>query len=210
MIKKCARCGSEFDGYHSAKYCSPECRKASRLEGRRRRYHANIKIERAKSVRRYHIRCSGKAPLIKSCEKCGGEFEAKTNAKYCPKCRKVKNLEAVRRYQAAHPEKVKAARRRWREQNRSRRLEGARHNQPYKSHPPRIKLCEKCGSEFETKTNAKYCPTCGNNEREYKRRYREEHREQIREYDRQRYEQQRLKRERQRIIEKLFARRKRT
>lgn len=193
MIKTCARCGKEFDSYHGAKYCSDECRREVRNEEHRRYYHANIEESRAKALRRYHTRYPKKAPRIKACEKCGSEFEAKTNAKYCLKCRKIKNLEATRRYQAAHPEKVKAAQRRWALRNR------ARCNELQRSWREANRREEPARREDSRE-----------HEREYKRRYREANRERIREYDRQRYEQQRLKRERQRIIEKLFARRNRS
>ena len=192
MIKTCARCGHEFDGNHNAKYCSDECRLEVRNEGRRRRYQANIEVARAKSLQRYHARFDQRPPRIKTCEVCGTEFEAKTNAKYCPACRKVKNLEAVKRWRATHSDKVKEARRHWQQQNREHCNELQRKwrevNQP------------------ETPARRQRDPE---REREYKRRYYAAHREEILADQHQRYEQKRLKLERQRTLAKFLEWRKR-
>lgn len=191
MIKTCERCGKEFDGQFNRKYCSDECFKAHRREDRLRRYRENAEAEREQARQRYYGRHEPKPPRIKACELCGIEFEAKTTAKYCPACRKLKATEASKRYRAANPEKVRANARRWREQNRARYNERQRNWR----------------AANRNETPAREVADTREREREYKRRYRETHREEIREYARQYYELQRLKLERQRIIEKLFARR---
>ena len=190
MIKTCERCGKEFDGQFNRKYCSDECFKAHRREDRLRRYRENVEAEREQARQRYYGRHEPKPPRIKACEHCGAEFEAKSTAKYCPACRSIKHQEAVERYRAANPEKVKEFSRRWREQNRE------RYNELHRNW--------RAGNRTETPAR----PVTDT--REYKRRYYAANREKIRDQARQRYEQQRLKRERQRLIAKLFARRQRS
>lgn len=72
-----------------------------------------------------------------------------------------------------------------------------------------IKVCARCGIEFEVMNNAKYCEDCRwfaqrdnarrwqaahrDYYREYGRRWREEHPEQVHEYKRRWYELQKLK-----------------
>ena len=190
MTKTCQRCGTQFDGHHSAKYCV-ECRRLARNEGKRRRYHANIEAERAKALQRYHARFDPRPPRIKACQRCGAEFEPKSNAKYCLACRKVKNLEAVKRYRATHAEQVKATGRRWRQQNRE--------------HCNELQRKWREVNRPDTPARRQRDPE---REREYKRRYYAAHREEILADQRQRYEQKRLKLERQRTLAKFLEWRK--
>ena len=188
MIKTCARCGHEFGAHHNAKYCSDECRREVKNENRRRRYHENIEVNRAEAKRRYRDRYVKKSPRIKPCETCGQPFEAKTNAKHCPTCRKIKNREAVDRYRAANPEKVKASRRRWVEQNRAHYNEQQRQwRQAHRREVPAREVTDQ-----------------HERQREYRRHYYETHREEILAAQRQRYEQERLRKQRQQTLAKFL------
>ena len=92
MIKHCRRCGEEFDGYNSAKYC-PDCRHEVKLQ---------------------HVRDSHKknhVPTVKTCPVCKKEFSG--YGKYCPDCRddvrREKARECTRRYRQNHPGKKPVA-----------------------------------------------------------------------------------------------------
>lgn len=60
--------------------------------------------------------------MIKQCQRCGGDFDAKNNAKYCLTCRTVVRKEQVRaggaRWLAAHRDKARENGRRSYEKNR--------------------------------------------------------------------------------------------
>ena len=59
--------------------------------------------------------------MIKQCAICGNDFDAKTNAKYCPSCRtsiyKIKNRELSRRWRKTHRGYHSLKSRIWREQH---------------------------------------------------------------------------------------------
>lgn len=60
--------------------------------------------------------------MIKQCQRCGEDFDAKTRAKYCESCRPIVHKEQVQagvnRWQAANPDKKRANARRCYEKNR--------------------------------------------------------------------------------------------
>ena len=114
--------------------------------------------------------------MIKKCEVCGVEFEARAhNTKFCPQCRDEAHREINRRWKQAHPEHAREAQRRWRQSHGEKKREYDRryrqtHRQtrpPKPSSPPfsqksnpNVRTCKKCGEQFAAVGNAKHCPQC--------------------------------------------------
>lgn len=94
MIKKCQRCGKEFEYKRcTAKYC-PDCRLIIQRE-QRKEYQ---RIYYAKRKKGDAVIKKSPAPIIRTCVRCGKEFDGYNSAKYCPDCRSKARDEKSRQH----------------------------------------------------------------------------------------------------------------
>ena len=90
---------------------------------------------------------TGKRGYIRTCVRCGKELQgAGRSAKYCLECRAEVNREMSRRYQAEHPDRVRASK------DKQAAKERAAAGPVY---------CQRCGREIPGATHhRKWCPDC--------------------------------------------------
>jgi protein-arginine kinase activator protein McsA len=88
--------------------------------------------------------------MIKPCERCGAEYEAKGPAKHCPTCRKELHAEYGKKYRKAHPETE--------EQKQKRRDYINRYNAVQRQTPKPAIGCAECNKTFVPTSRKKmYC-----------------------------------------------------
>lgn len=100
MIKPCARCGHDFDGYKTSKYCDkckPEVYRELKKKAKERY------LAKDPALIRHETTCT--------CVRCGENFIGHWTSKYCPDCKVIVLREqrtvTARRYRHNHPERVK-------------------------------------------------------------------------------------------------------
>ncbi len=89
--KACARCGTRFIGLEAQLYCSDGCRESAKREYKRK---WDAKHWREK----YRATYVPKPTTTRACKNpgCLAEFKTNKGEKYCPKCRRRKNIRAIR------------------------------------------------------------------------------------------------------------------
>ena len=80
---------------------------------------------------------------MKQCNRCGADFEARTNARYCVPCRPLVPAEKVSQWRAANPGAFK----KWYKKN-------------HKPKPKRVIHCPDCGSKFTPVGRQLRCDPC--------------------------------------------------
>ena len=127
----CARCGARFTRQCNTKWC-PECR--SEIEAERC-------LEKLRRQRVYGPDSLPPPPRHLACARCGQEFIAQGNAKYCLPCRPLAYNESEQKF-------------------KERKRQRACGVEPTRSSPGAIP-CDRCGQTFESMSpTAKYCSPC--------------------------------------------------
>ena len=91
--------------------------------------------------------------MIKNCEECNKQFEGHRNAHYCQECRLKLQREAHKRYNAKHPERVKARMQAYYAKNREKLVAKQRAYNAAVGHKPRLPKFDTAGWTIEFKRN---------------------------------------------------------